>query len=111
VKLRLSGPSAWWAQRLSAVLMLLFATFVATSLVAHPVAGYGQWRDWVAAPGVSLAFVVFFGALLVHMWVGLRDVVLDYAKPSLRLALLGVVALGLLGLGAWLLVILLRLRA
>jgi succinate dehydrogenase / fumarate reductase membrane anchor subunit len=90
--------------------MLLFAAFVATSLIAHPVAGYVQWRDWVAAPGVSLAFLVFFGALLMHMWVGLRDVVLDYAKPGLRRALLGVLALGLLGLGAWLVLILQRLH-
>ena len=90
--------------------MLLFGAYVGISLVAHPVAGYVQWRDWVAAPGVSLAFLVFFASLLVHMWVGLRDVVLDYAKPSLRNALLGVLALGLLGLGAWLLVILGRLH-
>ena len=110
MKLRLSGLRAWWIQRLSAVLMMLFAIFVATSLVTHPVAGYVQWRRWVAAPNVSLAFLVFFAALLLHMWVGLRDVVLDYAKPSLRTAVLGVLALGLLGLGSCLLVILQRLH-
>ena len=46
------------------------------------------------------------------MWVGLRDVLLDYAKPTnLRRSLLAAVALGLLGLGAWVLSILLRLQA
>ena len=45
------------------------------------------------------------------MWVGLRDVLLDYAKPAgLRHGLLAAVALGLLGLGVWLLAILLRLQ-
>jgi succinate dehydrogenase / fumarate reductase membrane anchor subunit len=91
--------------------MLLFAAFVAYSLVAHPVDTYAQWRDWVAEPGVSFAFLVFFGALLVHMWVGLRDVVLDYgATAGLRRALLAALALGLLGLGSWLLWILQRLH-
>jgi len=59
----------------------------------------------------SLIFLFFFAALLGHMWVGLRDVLLDYAKPaSLRHSLLAAVALGLLGLGIWLLSILLRLQ-
>ena len=48
-----------------------------------------------------LAFVLFFAALLSHLWVGLRDVLLDYAKPArVRNALLELVAFGLLGLGA-----------
>lgn len=46
------------------------------------------------------------------MWVGLRDVLLDYAKPTVvRNVLLALVALGLFGLGVWALVILLRLHS
>ena len=45
------------------------------------------------------------------MWVGLRDVLLDYGRPAgLRRVLLAAVAFGLLGLGIWLLWILLRLQ-
>jgi succinate dehydrogenase / fumarate reductase membrane anchor subunit len=51
----------------------------------------------------------FFAALLGHMWVGMRDVLLDYARPAaLRQVLLFAAAFGLLGLGIWLLWILLR---
>ena len=108
---RFTGLRAWWVQRASAVGMLAFLIFVLVSMAVHPLAGYAQWRAWVAHPGIALAFLLFFAALLSHMWVGLRDVLLDYAKPAgVRNALLVLVALGLCGLGAWVLVILLHLH-
>ena len=108
---RFAGLRAWWVQRVSAVCMLVFLVFVLASFAVHPLAGHVQWRDWFARPGVSLAFLLFFAALLSHLWVGLRDVLLDYAKPAgVRNALLTLVAFGLFGLGVWVLVILLRLQ-
>ncbi len=102
---------AWWVQRASAVGMLAFLVFVLVSMAVHPLAGHAQWRAWVAHPGVTLAFLLFFAALLSHVWVGLRDVLLDYAKPAVvRNALLALVAFGLFGLGIWVLAILLRLH-
>ena len=72
---------------------------------------YPQWRAWIASPGIWLAFLAFGGALLTHMWVGLRDVLLDYARPAgVRNGLLIAVALGLAGIGVWVLSILLRLH-
>ena len=42
------------------------------------------------------------GAVLVHAWVGIRDVVLDYVHPfALRMAVLGSAAVGLAVLAAW----------
>ncbi len=59
---------------------------------------------------MAIAAGVFFVALLSHMWVGLRDVLLDYAKPAgLRRVLLALVAAALLGLATWVLLIFLRL--
>ena len=50
-----------------------------------------------------------FAALLSHMWIGLRDVLIDYARPaSLRLFLLCAVGASLLGTAAWVLWILVR---
>jgi succinate dehydrogenase / fumarate reductase membrane anchor subunit len=109
---RFTGLRAWWMQRASAVCMLAFLVFVLVSMAAHPLVGHAQWRAWVAHPGITLAFLLFFAALLSHMWVGLRDVLLDYAKPAIvRNALLALVAVGLFDLGAWVLVILLRLHS
>ena len=109
---RFTGLRAWWVQRVSAVCMLVFLIFVLVSMAVHPLAGHAQWRAWVAQPGITLAVLLFFAALLSHMWVGLRDVLLDYAKPVVvRNALLALVAFGLIGLGVWVLVILFRLHS
>ncbi len=108
---RHTGLRAWWVQRASAVGMLLFLLFLLVSMVFHPRVGHLQWQAWVARPGITLGFLFFFVALLSHLWVGLRDVLLDYAKPAgLCNALLALVAFGLLGLGLWVLAILLGLH-
>ena len=112
MRVRFTGLQAWWVQRVSAVYMLLFVIFLLCSFALQPLRSFSQWHAWLAGPGISVTFLVFFTALFGHMWVGLRDVLLDYAKPvSLRGSLLAGVALGLLGLGAWVLSILLRLQA
>jgi len=98
-------------QRVSAVYLLLFVLFLLFSSWLRPIRTFAEWHAWVAGPGTSIAFVVFFAALLGHMWVGLRDVLLDYAKPaSLRRSLLAAVALSLLGLGMWILRILFQIQ-
>lgn len=91
--------------------MLLFTLFLLYSVALQPLQSFAQWHAWMARPGTSVAFLVFFAALLGHMWVGMRDVLLDYARPAgLRRAILTMVAFGLLGIGIWLLWILLRLQ-
>ena len=111
MRMRFTGLKAWAVQRASAVYMLLFVLFLLYSFALNPMQAYPEWHAWMARPGTSVAFLVFFAALLGHMWVGLRDVLLDYAKPTdLRRGLLVAVAFGLLGLGIWLLCILLRLQ-
>lgn len=111
MKLRITGLAAWWVQRASAVCTLLFIVFALTAFSLYPRHAYPEWRTWVSRPGVSIAIFVFFAALLLHMWVGLRDVLLDYAKPAgLRHLLLGLVAAGLLGTAAWVVLILVRLH-
>ena len=112
MRIRLTGLKAWWVQRVSALYMLAFVLFVLQAFARQPLHAFAQWHAWMARPATSLAVLVFFAALLGHMWVGLRDVLLDYAKPAgLRHSLLAAVALCLLGLGIWLLLILLRLQA
>jgi len=111
VSTRFTGLKAWWVQRASAVYMLLFILFVLYSFALQPLGAFAQWHAWMARPVTSLAFLVFFAALLGHMWVGMRDVLLAYARPAvLRQVLLFASAFGLLGLGIWFLWILLGLQ-
>ena len=111
-EMRFTGLRAWWMQRLSALYMLFFVVFLLVSLGLQPMHAYPQWRAWLTRPAMTLASLVFFFALLAHMWVGLRDVLLDYAKPArVRSGLLVAVASFLVGLGIWTVAILLRLHA
>ena len=109
---RFTGIRAWWVQRVSAVCILVFVVVALGSFWLHPPAGYADWRSRFEHPGVQVATLAFCAALLAHMWVGLRDVLLDYARPAgLRRFLLGALALALAGVAVWVLAIVLPLAA
>jgi succinate dehydrogenase / fumarate reductase membrane anchor subunit len=105
----LSGTRAWLLQRLSALYLLGFLIFaLATVLTRSTPWDYATWRAFVLSPGVTVAILVLFASLLLHAWVGVRDVILDYVHPSgARLALLGIVLTAELAVAAWVLVFLL----
>lgn len=103
----LSGLRAWLVQRISAVYMLLFLVFLLGHLLLDPPGSHAAWRSWVLGPAVSVAVSLFFLVLLLHAWVGLRDVILDYAgAPAVRVGMLASLALALAGAGFWVLLIL-----
>ena len=86
--------------------MLLFIVFAFAAFSLYPRHSYLEWRAWASSLGVSMAILAFLAALLSHMWVGLRDVLLDHVKPAgLRHLLLGMVAAGLLDTAVWVLLI------
>lgn len=106
----LSGLRAWLVQRISAVYMLAFLVLVLLRFLIDPPRTYGAWQGWVAKPEVGVAILVFFGALIVHAWVGLRDVILDYVRPvAVRAMVLSLLAFALVALGVWVAGILWRL--
>ena len=91
-----TGLPAWLVQRVGALYLLGFVVFLLGFFALQPLHSYAEWKSWVAHPAITLALALFFAALLAHMWVGLRDVLLDYARPAgLQKALLWLVALGL----------------
>lgn len=104
---RAQGLRAWLWQRLSAVYMLGFLGYVGARLGLDAPRSYPEWRGWMTDPFAGLAAALFIAALLLHAWVGMRDVILDYAGAlSVRLALLTLTGLGLVGAGLWALKIL-----
>lgn len=107
VKFRFTGLAPWTVQRCSAVYMLAFVSFAIVSLSVGPRVTFAVWHGWVHRPGVSTGAALFFFALFCHMWIGLRDVLLDYAKPSwLQRGLLLLLAAALVSLSIWTLIIL-----
>ena len=87
--------------------MLVFVTFAIVSLALHPRVTFTEWAGWTHGPGVSTGAALFFFALFSHMWVGLRDALLDYATPSwLQRVLLLLLAAALMSLLTWALMVL-----
>jgi succinate dehydrogenase / fumarate reductase membrane anchor subunit len=83
------GLRDWLAQRITATLMALFTLLVLLELIfsSGPI-GYDTWAgifnpQWMRA----LTFTVIL-ALTYHVWVGMRDIWMDYIKPvGIRLGL------------------------
>lgn len=104
----LTGLRAWLVQRVSAVYMLFFILFLLFHFLLDPPHSYLAWHGWMRNPGVGIATLVFFTALLLHTWVGIRDVLMDYVHPlALRVSALALLGLGLIALAAWVVRILL----
>jgi len=108
---RINGLQAWALQRFSAVYLLGFSIYVLVDLSINPLAGYSQWREWLGQPLNGILIILASGMLLIHAWVGIRDVVLDYVHPlALRVMVLALFALGLLASAAWLATILVKVQ-
>ncbi|WPL16145.1 Succinate dehydrogenase hydrophobic membrane anchor subunit [Thiorhodovibrio winogradskyi] len=97
-----SGLKAWVIQRLSAVYIALFGSYLVIRLMFAPPVDHQAFVGWLASPLVALALLLYIPLLLLHAWVGVRDVLIDYVKPSgLRMGLLSLFALMLLASGLW----------
>jgi succinate dehydrogenase / fumarate reductase, membrane anchor subunit len=104
------GLRDWLSQRVTAALMALFTIAVIVQVLLPGEMGYDKWagifsQQWMKA----LTFVVIV-ALLVHVWVGIRDIWMDYVKPvAVRLVLQVATIVWLVGCAGWAVQVLWRL--
>ena len=104
---QMAGIQAWILQRISAVYLGLFLPLALGYLLLNPPADYASWRATISDPWVYAALILCMLALLVHAWVGVRNVVIDYVKPfGLRLLVLLLLGVALILSGIWTLAIL-----
>lgn len=98
----MAGLRAWLWQRLTALFMAVFLLIFLLLMLSHPPRDFQAWHDRVASPWMALPLLLFFAALLLHAWVGIRDVIIDYIhSPSRRLFILTLAGLMLLACGFW----------
>jgi succinate dehydrogenase / fumarate reductase membrane anchor subunit len=97
------GLRDWLAQRVTAVLMALFTLLVLAQVVfSRGPVGYEQWAGIFAAQWMKVLTFSVIIALLYHVWVGMRDIWMDYIKPvGLRLTLHVFTMVWLLGCAGW----------
>lgn len=104
---QMAGIQAWILQRISAVYLGLFCPVALVYLLLQPPTGYTEWLSRVSNPWVYSSILLFVLALLIHAWVGVRNVLIDYVKPfGLRLTLLLLVSVALVLSGIWITAIL-----
>lgn len=97
------GIRDWLAQRVTGVLMAVFTIAVlAQLLLTRGEIGYDKWAGIFAPqPMKMLTFATVLG-LVFHVWVGMREVLMDYVKPvGVRLVLQILVIVWLLGCAGW----------
>jgi succinate dehydrogenase / fumarate reductase membrane anchor subunit len=97
------GFRDWIAQRVTAVLMALFTVILLAQvlLTSGPV-GYEEWAGIFASQWMKVLTFSVIIALLYHVWVGMRDIWMDYVKPlGLRLALHVFTLVWLVGCAGW----------
>ncbi len=96
------GLRDWLVQRVTAVVMAVFALVMLFIVVFHRPEHYGAWKSLMSQQWMRLASLLFLLALFWHAWIGVRDIFMDYVKPAgLRLTLLVGVVLLLVGYALW----------
>lgn len=82
------GLRDWLAQRVTAVVLAAYAVFMLGVVLWPGALDYARWQALFGNQAMKLFSLVAFVALLYHVWVGVRDIWMDYVKPvGLRLSL------------------------
>ncbi len=95
------GLKDWLAQRITALVMMLYTLFIAVAVLGG-VHDFESWRGLMAHGFVRFFSFLFIVSLCWHAWIGVRDIWMDYIKPvGIRLALHSLTALALVGYAGW----------
>jgi succinate dehydrogenase / fumarate reductase membrane anchor subunit len=83
------GLRDWLVQRVTAALMALFTVVVlAQVLLGSGEIGYDKWAGIFSAQWMKALTFSVLVAFAWHVWVGVRDIWMDYVKPvGVRLVL------------------------
>lgn len=96
------GLRDWLAQRVTAAVMALFVLAVAVYLLLQPRVDYDIWTDLFSGNVMRSFALLFLLSLLYHAWIGVRDIVMDYVKPTaVRLLVHVAVILALVMYAIW----------
>ena len=97
------GLRDWLSQRITGGLMALFTIILLAQLIftRGPI-GYDLWAGIFAAQWMKVLTFSVIVALLYHVWVGMRDVWMDYVQPvAIRLVLQVFTIVWLVGCAGW----------
>ena len=103
------GLKDWLGQRITAVVMAVYTLIFAVGVLFMGELNYDNWRGLFAGGFMRFATFLFFASLMYHAWVGVRDIYMDYIKPTgIRLVLQVATVVALIGYAIWAVIILWR---
>ena len=106
------GLRDWLAQRVTGALMALFTIIVLgqVMLTSGPI-GYDKWAGIFSSQWMKVLTFSVIIALLYHVWIGMRDIWMDYVTSAvwLRLVLQVATIVWLIGCAGWAIQVLWRL--
>lgn len=96
------GLLDWLAQRITAIVMAAFTILVAVAVLSGAAAGYDSWRAFIGNGFIRFLAFLFVISLCYHAWIGVRDIWMDYVKPTaVRVTLHVLTLLVLVGYAGW----------
>jgi len=96
------GLNLWLWQRASALLMAILLPAFLIVVLANGPFDFASWRELFTSISARIAVFLFMAALLIHAWIGMREVFIDYIHPmALRLPLYFLFACAYLATLAW----------
>lgn len=96
------GLRDWLAQRITAIVMAVYTVVLLAVFLSGNNFSYEGWAGLFAQQWFKIITFVTFITLFYHVWVGMRDIWMDYVKPvSIRLTLQAATILWLIGCAGW----------
>ena len=103
------GMRDWLAQRITAAIIAVYTLIMLVVFFKNTPFTYATWTALFSHGWMRVATLLFALSLAWHAWVGARDILMDYIKPTaLRLTLLVVTVLLLAVYVGWTIQILWR---
>jgi succinate dehydrogenase / fumarate reductase, membrane anchor subunit len=101
------GLRDWLAQRITAVIVAAYAVVLVAWTIALPEFTYGNWAGMFASGWMKVLTLLALVSVIWHAWVGVRDIYMDYVKPTaIRLFLQVATIVLLAGYACWAVIIL-----
>ena len=96
------GLKDWIAQRATALVMAVYTLILLVTLGALSPSSFEAWRSIFSNGFMQFMSFLFFISLFWHVWIGIRDIWMDYVKPDgLRLVLMIATVAALVGYAGW----------
>jgi succinate dehydrogenase / fumarate reductase, membrane anchor subunit len=98
------------AQRATAVLMAIFTVVLLAQVLFGARMSYAKWSGIFSQQWMKVLTFVLIISLAYHVWVGMRDIWMDYVKSTgAKLVLQGATLVWLVGCAGWAVQVLWRL--